>query len=547
MKTIAILGGGVAGLTAAQELAERGFRVTVFEREEIFGGKARSLHVPDTSVDGRRPLPGEHGFRFFPGFYRHIDDTMRRIPFGQNERGVADNMVPATEALLARANGDELVMPAHVPDTPEDIEKLIDAAFGNQLGFSASETIYFARRMFTFLTSCDERRLNEFDRVSWWDFISAEQHSTGYQRFLGQGITRSLVAMKAEISSTRTIATIYTQMMANLFSPFEWSDRLLDGPTNDVWIDPWVDYLDQLGVDLRLGARIDSIECDGERCTGVQVTEDGQTRTVDADHYIAALPVEAIKPLLTPELLEAAPQLAGVHNLETRWMNGIQYFLDQDVPLVRGHGIFLDSPWAITTISQAQFWENYDWSGIGDGRVDGIISVCVSDWDTEGHNGKKAKHCTAQEIADEVWTQMELHLNDDAYAELERANVLDWFLDDSIVFQEVDRPVNTQPLLVNVMGTWEQRPDADLGMPNFFVASDYVRTHTDLATMEGACEAGRRATNGILRREGIRHHADVWELQEWAMLAPLKAIDRLRYLAGKPNVIDNDVTASTPS
>src|SRR5215211_4963254 len=79
MTTVAVLGGGVAGLTAAHELAERGFEVTVYEARALLGGKARSLPVPGSGEGGRRDLPAEHGFRFFPGFYRHVPDTMRRI------------------------------------------------------------------------------------------------------------------------------------------------------------------------------------------------------------------------------------------------------------------------------------------------------------------------------------------------------------------------------------------------------------------------------------------------------------------------------------
>jgi len=78
---VAIFGGGVAGLSAAHELVERGFKVTVYEKNDVFGGKARSIPVPNTGVDGRKDLPGEHGFRFFPAFYKHIPDTMQRIPF----------------------------------------------------------------------------------------------------------------------------------------------------------------------------------------------------------------------------------------------------------------------------------------------------------------------------------------------------------------------------------------------------------------------------------------------------------------------------------
>ena len=37
-------------------------------------------------------------------------------------------------------------------------------------------------------------------------------------------------------------------------------------------------------------------------------------------------------------------------------MNGIMFYLDRDVPLVHGHAIYIDSEWALTSISQAQFW-----------------------------------------------------------------------------------------------------------------------------------------------------------------------------------------------
>jgi 15-cis-phytoene desaturase len=56
---VAVLGGGVGGLSAAHEWIERGFEVTVYERKDVFGGTARSLSVPNTGINGRRDLPGE--------------------------------------------------------------------------------------------------------------------------------------------------------------------------------------------------------------------------------------------------------------------------------------------------------------------------------------------------------------------------------------------------------------------------------------------------------------------------------------------------------
>jgi uncharacterized protein with NAD-binding domain and iron-sulfur cluster len=73
MTRVRIFGGGISGLTVAHELASRGgFEVIVHEPRAELGGKARSQF--------KDQLPGEHGFRFFPGWYLHVTDIMRRIP-----------------------------------------------------------------------------------------------------------------------------------------------------------------------------------------------------------------------------------------------------------------------------------------------------------------------------------------------------------------------------------------------------------------------------------------------------------------------------------
>ena len=53
---VIILGGGIAGLSAAHELVERGFTVEVHELLPIPGGKARSFPVPKSGTNGRKDL-----------------------------------------------------------------------------------------------------------------------------------------------------------------------------------------------------------------------------------------------------------------------------------------------------------------------------------------------------------------------------------------------------------------------------------------------------------------------------------------------------------
>jgi len=49
MPKVIILGGGVAGMSAAHELIERGYEVDVYEKHHQYaGGKARSVNVPKT-------------------------------------------------------------------------------------------------------------------------------------------------------------------------------------------------------------------------------------------------------------------------------------------------------------------------------------------------------------------------------------------------------------------------------------------------------------------------------------------------------------------
>ncbi len=75
--------------------------------------------------------------------------------------------------------------------------------------------------------------------------------------------------------------------------------------------------------------------------------------------------------------------------------------------------------------------------------------------------------------------------------------------------------VNLERLLVNTAGSWAHRPEAVTEIKNLFLASDYVRTYTDLATMEGANEAARRAVNGILdRSQSTRPRCKVWPLSD---------------------------------
>jgi uncharacterized protein with NAD-binding domain and iron-sulfur cluster len=531
---VAVLGSGVGGLSAAQELAERGFEVVVYERRPDFGGKARSIPVPNSATPGRKPLPGEHGFRFFPSFYKHLPDSMKRIPFAG--KSVFDNLVFSTRVQIARTGKIAFLEPTRFPETLDDWTTVFKSLFAN-LGIPDDELLFFIDRLLVLLTSCQERRLAEYENIAWWDFIDAKNKSVSYQKYLGEGLTRSLVAMKAEISSTRTVGYIDLQLMLGLMCSPGGFDRVLNGPTNQAWIDPWIAYLKSLGVNLQGSSTVRSFQLEGRRIAGVSLDQGDVAVPITADFYVSALPVEIMTGLVTDDIKSAAPSLAHLDKLQTRWMNGIQFYLKNDVPLVHGHSNFLDSPWALTSVSQRQFWPEVDFAALGDGQVGGILSVDISDWNTSGIvYGKPATNCTAEEIKTEAWAQLKTHLNTGAIETLSDSNLLSWFLDPDIQFPNPSAVTNAEPLLINPAGSLQCRPEAATEIPNLFLASDYVRTYTDLATMEGANEAARRAVNAIIDASGSSAtKAQIWPLQEPEIFRPMREYDLLRFKLGLPH------------
>ena len=535
VKKVVILGGGVAGLSAAHALVERGFAVEVYESKAVLGGKARSNHKPGSASGQNEDLPGEHGFRFFPGFYHHVIDTMKGIPTALAGHTAADNLTGTSQVGIARKGLPLFQLPVVEPHTPAEWQAALHNWFGHpSLGIPRSEVEFFALKMLEFISSCNDRRLGEYELVSWWDFVEAASKSQGYQDLLARGLTRSLVAMQAETASTRTVATILWQMLLSITNPLgPAADRVLNAPTNAAWIDPWRSYLLSRGVQLHTDTEVEGFSVVAGRIASVQVRDASGPRSLSADFYISAVPVEVMSRLASPALVQAAPSLARLANLHTDWMNGMQFYLNRDVKVTDGHLILVDSPWALTAISQAQFWPGVDFSKLGNGTVKGILSVDISDWHASGQIVQKAaQDCTLQEIKTEVWRQLQSHFLQD---KLQDSDLVDYYLDPAIVIGRPNR--NLEPLLINTVGSWAMRPQATTGVPNLFLASDYVQTNTQLACMEGANEAARRAVNGVLLAAGATgtQPCAIWELQEPHIFNIAKDLDQLLWDATHPH------------
>ena len=529
-KKVCIVGGGVSGLCAAHLLMEKGYQVEVFEKRSTFGGKARSYTFNSEKLSEN--LPAEHGFRYFPGFYRHVTEIMKRIPYKNRKHGVYSNLVHASSIQYLRHEKMPLNIPIGNITGLSDIKELLNFIFNEEkFDLKPGELKFFTSKILEIACACQQRRDEEYDQISWWDFIEAEKKSKAYQDYLGVGLCNSLVAMKAQMSSTRTVGVLFFQLLLTQLRPYEELDRLLSGPTNEVWIHPWIDYLKKNGVKFHEGHKLKKIKLNAEKSRIESLDFEKKTikQIAGFDYYLLSLPQNYLLEVIPENLLAYDESLERIKNLKDEWMVGIQLYFNQKLSINDGHMIFINSPWSLTSIHQAQYWREYNFDKHQ--KVKDILSLCISDWNRPGPlYGKSAKECSREEVFQEVWYQINLCLSIYGQELLDNSNLVDWHLDQSVHFNDEGAYYNEDPLFINTIGSLKNRPEATTKLENMFITGDYIKTQSDLACMESAAESSYLAVNHILKKDGrFSDYLPVYPLREPLVFKPAKLIDRIRY------------------
>jgi squalene-associated FAD-dependent desaturase len=107
-KRIAVVGAGLAGLSAALELRERGHEVEVYERSRLLGGRATSFEVGGREIDN-----GQHVFLHCCG---HFIGFVERVGMGHalREQARFDALVLARDGTSSRLRAAPLPAPFHL-------------------------------------------------------------------------------------------------------------------------------------------------------------------------------------------------------------------------------------------------------------------------------------------------------------------------------------------------------------------------------------------------------------------------------------------------
>ena len=398
--------------------------------------------------------------------------------------------------------------------SPQGLQHILVEEIVKQQWLPPHEAAYLVERLMVFFTSCDERRFGQWEDVAWWDFIGAESAPRSTSSVAARGLTRSLVAAKETVASTRTIGNMAEAFVMNIMQRGNDGalDRVLDAPTNEAWIRPWVRMLKRHRRPLPHGpgGRRGSTSTRRGRIAAATVRDrrgrqqPGRGRLVRLRDARRAGAQAAVAQGHRP-----ATRLERIRELYDR-LDGrgpvlpAQAGRDHPRPRhVRRRAVGADGAHPGPVLGRARLRRRLrrrQGGGLPLGRHLRL-----------GHAGdplrqaREALHARRQ-IKREVWAQIKAHLEDRGDSYLPDGILHSWYLDPGVKLAAASRKRNRNetPLLVNTVGSWEKRPEARTKVPNLFLAGDYVQTDIDLATMEGANETGRAAVAALLERPARR-------------------------------------------
>ncbi|MGL4743690.1 MAG: FAD-dependent oxidoreductase [Dermatophilaceae bacterium] len=494
---VVVVGGGIAGLTAALGLAERGIRVTVLEREERLGGRVRSW--PVTLDDGSTSQMSRGFHAFFRQYYnlravlRRTDPTLERLRALDDyplvrRGGAADSFarIPRTPpanlaAFVARSPSFTLRGLAGVD---------IEAALGLlDIDFPAT--------------------FHDLDGVSAADVLDRLRFPEAARHLALEVFARSFFADPREFSGAELVAMFHMYFVGSA------EGLLFDVPRDDydsaLWA-PLGRHLARLGVEVQVGRSVTGIAdgadgrvvvahrpagSDGASSTGSNGAQSpgpddaGPSSEIDADAVVLAL-----DPIGLRSVVGASPTLGRAGAAGAVWRRRVgdirsaprfavwRMWLSEKVAPHRPPFLGTSGYGPVDNVSVLERFEDHAtrWSAEHGGSVVELHAYAVPDGTDES------------ELKESM--RAELHR---LYPETAALSVVDevWLVERDCVL------VGLEP--------WASRPGVETPDPRIVLAGDAVRCDLPVALMERAATTGWQAADRLLTDWGLPGHG-VWSV-----------------------------------
>ena len=448
--SVAIAGGGLAGLAAACALSNIGFRVTLFEKRPFLGGRASSWEHPGTCevVDNCQHVL----FRVCTNlveFYERV--------------GVAHQIRWFDRMNFIEPGGRVSVMKSSpLPAPLHTAPSFLHFPFLN-----AADKLSITRGLIPLTLGAQKDNGQSFQQ---W----LERHSqtpNAIARFW-HPILVSALSEELDRISVPAAAQVVRESMK---SPEARQMGVPTLPLTDLY-NAAGDYVRARGGQLYFRCPVEGFTVDGDQ---IRVRVRGKEDTADAeqafDYLILALPFDTLDSLL-PQAPESTPIREKASHFENSPITGIHLWFDRQISDL-DHAVLLDRTiqWMFHK-SRLQPMRAQGENGIGGSYIELVVS-----------SSKTLIEKSRSEIVDLALSEVR-----EFFPAAREANLVK-----STVIKEVNATYSPRP------GIDAFRPTPVTAWPRVFLAGDWTATGWP-ATMEGAVRSGYLAAEALTRAAGLK-------------------------------------------
>ena len=441
-----MIGGGLAGLSAACALAERGIAVTLVERRNYLGGRAFSFLDPQTGMELDN---GQHVF--LRCCTEYIDFLTKIGALGQT------TLQRRLRVTVADRDGNRGVLSSSRL-LPAPLDLLPSLLRYRHLGLT--DRLRVIRGMLSIRRTNRERERERLESMSFRDWLMRRGQNDRTIAALWELITLPI------LNDTIDAASAYMGIMA-------FQDSLLAGKGmadlgySRVGLSTLVSegarrYVESRGGRLIMGRRVSGLNIADGRVTGVRLGDE----TIDADAVISAVPWDGVERLLARE--DADSTLPDVKLPQLEWAPIVGLHIGYDRPV-------MDEPFLTVLDSPIQWVFNRSLMQESAGPDSRLLVSISAAWQEAGMTEEELRGLAEAELRA-------------ALPETRGASMT--------YFRVVKQPQATFRCLPGVQG---QRPAQATAIPGLFLAGDWTQTGWP-ATMESAVRSGAlaaRAYHGV--------------------------------------------------
>jgi len=482
--SVAVVGGGIAGLAAACVLVEHGARVVLYEKEPHFGGRAGAW---TDRVEGVGAFEMERGFHAFFRQYYNLRELIRRVD------PALDVLVPLEDYPLLGPEGSEsFARLSH--RTPLNLVQLVARTRSLRLRDLARVNVSAALAMLRFDL---DRTYARYDAVTAKQYLDGLGFPPAARQMLFDVFAHSFFNPEATMSAAELLMMFHFYFVGN---PEGLVFDVVRRPFSHALWGPLASYLAARGAEL--APDTDVVEIVRHADGGFSVAT-AASRCERVDACVLALSVPGLKRLISSSPSLAGPLRAGVESLEVTLPFAV-WRLWLDVPTLRGRPPFAGTT-GIGLLDNISLYDRFEdqsrtWARGSGGTVVELHAYAIP----------------ADASDEDVRRDLLAGLHR-CYPETRRARRIG------------ERYLRRCDCPAFAAGSFASRPGVVTEIDGVVLAGDHVKLPIPSALMERAATSGMLAANHLLARHGVAGEP-IWSVPRRGLLGGRRAREWLPWV-----------------